>query len=304
MRLFDRYIAVDWSAANSPTTGPNSIWIAEAHADRRRVEPVNPATRAKAATDLRDRFLEALAAGDRILAGFDFPFGYPAGAANALAGDGDWRALWSWLFEVVDDADDNRSNRFAVANEANAEFDGGVGPFWGNGTKTEYSNLTRKKTRYRYHPIAERRRAEAIARSAQPVWKLAGAGCVGSQAMLGIARLEAMRRDPELGPKLAVWPFETDFDRDLSAPIVLAEIYPSLFDLSPFPDDVKDRAQVRAVVNAFRTADARGALRAMLTRPEGLRPVEEAAILNEEGWIVGVRERPKGAIRPNADYRG
>ena len=28
MPLFDRYAIVDWSAANTPTTGKDSIWIA------------------------------------------------------------------------------------------------------------------------------------------------------------------------------------------------------------------------------------------------------------------------------------
>ena len=32
MPIFDRYIAVDWSANNGPKTGRDSIWIAEATA--------------------------------------------------------------------------------------------------------------------------------------------------------------------------------------------------------------------------------------------------------------------------------
>lgn len=288
MRLFDRYIAVDWSAANVPRRGADSIWIAEARSDGRPVEPINAATRADALSAIAERLADAIAGGERVLAGFDFPFGYPEGAANRLVGGGGWRALWSWLFEAIEDVDDNRSNRFAVANAANAVFDGGVGPFWGNATKTEYPNLTRKKTRYRYRQLAERRRVEKIARSAQPVWKLAGAGCVGSQAMLGIARLEALRRETEMGPRLAVWPFETGFEENLSAPVVLAEIYPSIFDAPCASGEVKDCAQVRTVATAFQRADAMGALRSMLARPRGLADADVDAILEEEGWIVGV----------------
>ena len=44
MPLFDRYIAVDWSAANSPKRGKDSIWICE-FGPEGQVPSVNPPTR-------------------------------------------------------------------------------------------------------------------------------------------------------------------------------------------------------------------------------------------------------------------
>ncbi|MEP0509498.1 MAG: precorrin-8X methylmutase, partial [Aurantimonas coralicida] len=115
--LFDRYAIVDWSASNTPTTGKDSIWIAFAEregAETRLLETANPSTRSAAMAMLRQFFRDSLAENKRVFAGFDFPFGYPAGAAAAIAGTPDWRALWHFLAEAMQDRDDNFSNRFEV----------------------------------------------------------------------------------------------------------------------------------------------------------------------------------------------
>ena len=89
MALFDAFAIVDWSAANTPTTGKDSIWIALGEREEgafRLIETVNPPTRSAAMARLRQFFRDALAADKRVFAGFDFPFGYPRGAAGAIAG--------------------------------------------------------------------------------------------------------------------------------------------------------------------------------------------------------------------------
>jgi hypothetical protein len=104
---FDLIVVVDWSAASSPVTGANSIWIATSDGDLH-----NPPTRA-AAAHLLDHLLDGSAdgsqirgfastrgpasgprgrtpsdarrhAGRRVLVGVDVPFGYPAGTAALL----------------------------------------------------------------------------------------------------------------------------------------------------------------------------------------------------------------------------
>src|SRR5690606_21332706 len=84
MPIFDRYIAVDWSANNGPKTGKDSIWIGEATpaglcASR------NPATRSAAMADIDQTLLAARSRGERIMLGFDFVFGFPMGAAASIA---------------------------------------------------------------------------------------------------------------------------------------------------------------------------------------------------------------------------
>lgn len=278
--LFDRYIAVDWSAANTPRRGRDSIWIGDSAADA-----LNPPTRHEAMAILTDRLLAARAAGQRVLVGFDFVFGYPEGAAEAIAGAGGWSALWAYLAHAVVDEPDNSSNRFHVAAAINRRL--AAPHYWGHPHQHRYEHLWPRRPAA-YAGIPERRRAEAFARTAQPVWKLTGVGAVGSQSLLGIARLAGLRRHPVLGPQLAIWPFDTGFAEDLTRPITVVEIYPSLFPLVDPAVTPKDRAQVETCVSRFAALDADGQLRAFLGAPPNLSPAERDVLLREEGWIAGV----------------
>lgn len=314
MALFDRYIAVDWSANNGPKRGPDSIWIGE-WGPSGPVPSRNLPTRAAAMADLEQTLLSARARGERILLGFDFAFGFPSGTARTLsqpapppasptlplagrAGEGGdapqpWQSLWSLLSTLVEDTDQNLSNRFEVAEHLNR-----LGArFWGHPHGRTYTHLTPKKP-LAAHGLPERRAVEAHLSGPQPVWKLTGVGAVGSQTLLGIPRLEALRRHPVLGPDIAVWPFESDFERRLDRPILLAEIYPSLF--APMPGIVpRDRAQVETCVARYAGFDAAGALGTFLAAPAGLDPARRAIALSEEGWIAGVGQsalwQPAGA---------
>src|SRR5689334_9259024 len=110
---FDHYVIVDWSAANQPKTGRDSIWICHRGPHGERCE--NPATRHAAALLLSDILTKLAARGERALLGFDFPFGYPAGFAGRLGLAGQpWRAVWDELAGLIEDNANNRSNRFAV----------------------------------------------------------------------------------------------------------------------------------------------------------------------------------------------
>ena len=269
MTLFDRYIAVDWSAANTPRTGRDSIWIAESGRPS-----LNPPTRDEAMAIIRAR----LAEGGRVMLGFDFVFGYPRGAAEAITGVPRWDALWAEIAAHVVDRPDNSSNRFEVAAAFNRRL--GADHYWGHPHQHSYADLAPTKPAHGYVAVPERRLAEALARSAQPVWKLVGAGAVGSQSLLGIARLEQLRRDV---PGVAVWPFETDFERR-PAPITLVEIYPSLFPLTGHVLP-RDREQVETCVAHFAALDASGRLGKVLSAPADF---DRAVLLAEEGWIAGV----------------
>ncbi len=304
MPLFDRYIAVDWSAANTPRTGRDSIWIAE-WSQGRPGASINPPTRHAAMAVVTERLLAARAAGERVMLGFDFVFGYPAGAAEAISGvaraPGDtsplagedgrgegrpaWSRLWSTLHDLVVDSPDNSSNRFLVAAAINAHL--AAPHYWGHPHRHRYDHLAPRRPAA-YGTLPERRRAEILARTAQPVWKLTGAGAVGSQSLLGIARLEALRRHPVLGPGIAIWPFETGFADDLARPIAVVEIYPSLFPLDDPAVTPRDRAQVETSARRFAELDAEGDLATFLAAPAGMSDAERDIVLREEGWIAGV----------------
>lgn len=286
MALFDRYIAVDWSGSNSPSSGADSIWLGEAHRRGTSIQmlaSVNPRTRQTAMEVVRERIADARAAGHRLLIGFDFAFGYPKGAARLISGTDNWRSLWQSLATLVDDDKNNKSNNYAVADALNARFPSPGPRFWGRPAALDHPNLLTKKTGAVFTAIPERRLVEGIATGTKAVWQLHYNGSVGSQVLLGIPRLHALR---SLIDDLAIWPFETDFERDLTASVVVAEIYPSLFatDLSVLP---LDRAQVEAVATGFARFDAEDQLTELLAAPATLTSAERQAAVTEEGWIVG-----------------
>ncbi len=164
MTLFQRYFAVDWPANNGPKLGKDSVWIAEQGAGEHEVRSVNLPTRHAAMAHLRERFLAAVEAGERVLAGFDFPFGFPAGAAQRLAGQGGWAAptgslrrcepggvglggwaaLWKMLAQEISD---DEANRFEVACRLNERLGVGGARFWGapKSAATPHLDLDKKR---------------------------------------------------------------------------------------------------------------------------------------------------------------
>ncbi|MEO0764296.1 MAG: hypothetical protein AAFZ09_21255 [Pseudomonadota bacterium] len=120
MAGFDAVVVVDWSSAATPTTGKDSIWWAlHRVGDAAETRLENPATRAAAEAQLLDLLRDEIAAGRRVLIGFDFPFGYPEGFADAAFGPGAWRAVWAGLSETVQERPGNVNTRFAAAAEIN-----------------------------------------------------------------------------------------------------------------------------------------------------------------------------------------
>lgn len=108
--------------------------------------------------------------------------------------------------------------------------------------------------------------------------------------LLGIARLEGLRRDPRLAGRCRVWPFETGFDTDQVAgqpgQVVLAEIWPSMFPIRS-TEAVRDAAQVDSMVRLLHAVDRYGELAEWLT--PSLNAGERRVVLAEEGWTLGVR---------------
>ncbi len=285
--LFDRYIAVDWSANNEPKRGKDSIWVGTAVGGDDRVETVNISTRRQAEAWLQRELAQAVRAGARVLVGFDFPYGYPAGFAAALGAGGSWAGVWSYLAEQVEDDARNRSNRFFVAARINLTL-GADAPFWGRPVTQPHPDLPEKKTVI-YRHLSEWRRAELTLHAAglypQPVWKLAYAGSVGSQALLGIPVLHRLRWDAQLRDVSFVWPFEVTVPSLLPGTpgIVHAEIWPSAIPFDHEPGGCADERQVRAVVRQWQDQDRGGTLAGVFADVP-----DEEEIRREEGWILGI----------------
>jgi precorrin-8X/cobalt-precorrin-8 methylmutase len=288
--MFDTFAMVDWSAANGPRQGRDSIWICWHDRQGERLD--NPPTRHAAQALLCARLAAALGRGERVLIGFDFPFGYPAGCAARLGlGGPAWRALWDAIAGLVEDAPDNRNNRFAAAARLNERISGGPFPFWGcpQGKAGPFLAATRPG-RYQAEGLSERRLIDtrAYMPGAQPCWKLCYPGSVGGQALTGIPVVRALRDDPRWREEARVWPFETGLAAPDGARAVFAEIYPSLWPLAPEPGEPKDRAQVREVVRFLCARRQAGDLAALFAGDPGLTAGQRHIVESEEAWTLGV----------------
>jgi hypothetical protein len=290
-RLFDTYVMVDWSAAGRPRLGRDSIWYAVVGRDgtgQQLAALENPPTRDRAAADLSARLAALLDAGKRVLAGFDFPFGFPCGTAARLGFKGlSWRHMWQALSDGLEDAPDNRNNRFDLAERLNEQLSGEAFPFWGNVREENRRCLVRRGRRpHGPTDLRERRLCDLCLRTTQPVWKLAGAGAAGSQALTGIPRVWQLRRDPRFALRAHIWPFETGLRFDPRPQLLLAEIYPSQVAAPAIAGKPKDAAQVVAMARHFCALDDAGALETLFSGGR-LRGENRLCIEREEGWILG-----------------
>lgn len=304
LMLFDGYIVVDWSANNAPKLGKDSVWVCLLDAAGA-PETVNPGTRGEAEAIVRTSLHESVMLGRRVLVGFDFPYGYPRGLADALGLTGvSWRAVWRHLADAIDDDPvTNANNRFDVAAAINRCV--GYHVLWGRpGNSRELERLSEDlsvgKSRCHFGvdgpALAEYREVEHVLREsrtgsrrqARPhsAWQLTGAGCVGSQALTGIPVLERLVRDDVLAEVSAVWPFEVGVPHHPpgQASVVHAEIWPSFFDVRPQCGQALDQAQVVCVASELRERDRMGTLADLFAAPVASYPVA----CSEEGWILGV----------------
>lgn len=279
--MFDRVIVVDWSAANLPTSltnRANAVWIgchdAEGGAEW------HHRTRAGAEAQLLTLIDTSQTEGLRLLIGFDFAMGYPAGFALRLTGEARAQAVWNWLAGAVTDID-NRNNRFEVATRINALFPEGPGPFWSHPSGQTWPGLPFRRAGIDYEALglSVTRAAEAAVPRAKSPWMLFNPGSVGSQSLLGLPMIHRLSQRPGI----AVWPFAAP-----DAPVVLAEVYPSLLAgpvaiLANGDGLTADQAQVRLLARAFYR----------LARADRLRPFFDAPPeAAEEGWILGAHHAP------------
>lgn len=306
-RLFDVYMAVDWSSTNSrskASPSKDAIWVGERLASGVAGHE-NPGeayfrTRMDCWRRLRGRLLRHASRGLRVLIGFDFAYGYPTGFATALGLDRElppWRSVWDEISRQITDSDDNTNNRFETAAALNARCgESRPGPFWGCPAKRQQPTLSMKSPGFPYGvgprlDLERLRITDRTQRGVQEVWKLYGAGSVGGQALVGIPVVRRLRDEARFADFSRVWPFETGFTRDLTpdkGPFVLhAEIFPGNV---PDPLDtevIRDQAQVRAVAHWMSRLDEQGDLAQLFAAPDGLTSEDLEICTKEEGWILG-----------------
>lgn len=267
MPMFDSYLMVDWSAAAKPAKWPpgkDSIWWAAVQNGHETVV-THERTRAEAVDHLSLFLQREVVSGRRVLVGFDFALGYPAGLAEKVTGSGRARDLWKWLADEITDSQHKTKKereadefvRFDVAAKINAMYSE-AGPFWSRpkraGTRVPKAEPV-SRTCIR-HPLVDRaekpclcsdrpwpprhppyhRLTECFAFSGggrpRPVWQLFfPPGAVGSQVLMGMPRLWSLIHAPRVKKQAVVWPFDgltAPATRKGRACVVFVEIYPSI----------------------------------------------------------------------------
>ena len=305
-RLFDAYVIADWTAAEGKKLGENSVWIGVAKRDvrfRLYTETHNVATRAEGEALLNSILADHRKRGDRVLVGFDFSLGYPAGTAARLAlkDAPAWSAMWKFIASNIVDKPDNTNNRYQVAAKMNRLMTDEAWPFWGAPANQAQRWLTTTKPpktadRAVGADIPEYRATEDAVRKGklQPKsnWQMHGAGAVGGQTLVGIPMVRRLLE--ALGPAGAVWPFGTGW-RTLEAAdveplsVLVCEVWPSMWPVTPASGEFKDQAQVRTTALAFAEMDDKGDLAQAFGPAKGTDETLIAQVEGEEGWILGVK---------------
>lgn len=308
-RLFESYLAVDWSARSTPSPlrpTKDAIWVGEALApgleDTPFAEESYWQTRSACAAYVRDRLVHHVQLKRRVFLGCDFAYGYPTGFAKALGLTSDlpaWRRIWDEVARLLSDDEDNHNNRFDVAAEFNRRCGSLPGPFWGCSRNARLPTLssTSPAQGYPYRVASdlalERLRwADHQAKGVQPVWKLMGKGSVGGQSIVGIPMVRRLRDDPLLQAVSRIWPFETgllSYPTPTAGPSVLhGKIWPGVVHGALDPSlAIRDQAQVRAVVQWLRDLDTQDQLGGYFAPAANLSPEILRACVEEEGWILG-----------------
>ncbi|MBC7163537.1 MAG: molybdopterin guanine dinucleotide synthesis [Roseovarius sp.] len=236
-------------------------------------EPIYCRDRINAEARIAAIFEQEIQAGRRLLAAFDFPFGYPRGFARRITGSDDPLVLWDWIAARIKDAESGANNRFDVAEAMNAAFDG-PGPLWGKTHRDRWPGIPYDKKAIAFDEVPEKRTCDRIARTSSSCFQLCYNPTVGSQVLMGLPMLSRLRRMEGV----AVWPFEDWQD----ARVVLAEIWPGVINRTvkraEAAGGIRDAHQVSLLARALsRLPGAR--LADMMT---DLPP--EAA---EEAWVLG-----------------
>jgi hypothetical protein len=290
-RLFQAYVAVDWSAASKPAAGADSIWIGVLKRNVRfqmAFEAHNPATRTEAEGLLGAILDDLKRKGERAFVGFDFPLGFPRGTAAALKLGGEpWRALLDFIAKEVKDKPDNSNNRFQVGAKMNRLMTGGAFPFWGAPARDAQTMLSVKRVRdHSPEDLPEFRFCEQALNATSSIWKLYYQGSIGGQALVGLPVIKRMRD----ARAARLWPFETGWKALTTSDLegveaVFAELYPSQHQPKLQPGEIKDAAQVRGAVERFSALDERDQLAPLFgpAKDDARRNVVEG----EEGWILG-----------------
>jgi precorrin-8X/cobalt-precorrin-8 methylmutase len=138
---------------------------------------------------------------------------------------------------------------------------------------------------------------------AQPCWKLAYTGSVGSQSLTGIPVIRKLRDHAAWAEHARIWPFETGLrPPNDDTRVVFAEVWPSWWrkQIKAEYGPPNDQAQVRSVAGIFAEAVRANELAGWFCGDPSLSNEQRVQVETEEAWTLGVTapRRPQRSAPP------
>lgn len=286
---FERFVAVDWSGAESPAKS-GAIAMAECRAGSSRVNIINEV---KSRRDVAEMVAHYLKQESRTLIGIDCNFGYARAIGEKQFGKGyTFRDLWL----AVEESSHNLPDFYAKG-------------FWTHYVYAPYFWTGGKQDGFKLHRRQTENRCGALGYGfPESPFKMIGPKQVGKGGLAGMRFAHYIKE--KYGESVAFWPFE----RALAghARIVISEIYPRIFlrlaghgpkkvtqaaelkkvldiygcympDLAKFSDHQSDA--IVAAAGLKNLCGDRPDVPGEIAKPEGL----AARVAETEGWIFGVK---------------
>ncbi len=194
----NRVVAVDWSGAKSGAA--SKIWLAEVRDHRlTRLES------GRGRREIAEHLISEASANPNLVVGLDFAFSFPYWYVETL-GPKCVEDLWELVAEEGED--------WLLSCRP---------PFWGRPGK-------RKPDLSEYFRATEREASKSKGSNPQSVFKIGGAGAVGTGSIRGMPHLAILRKNG-----FSIWPFHK-----VKTPLLL-EIYPRLLTGSVIKSDFDER---------------------------------------------------------------
>ncbi len=258
MSTFARYIGIDYSGAETPTSSLKGlrVYIAEGEASPVEVQPPSSPRKYWTRRGIAEWLVERLAEDSPTLVGIDHGFSFPLRYFEVHALEPDWPVF----------LDDFQRHWPTDGDHTYVQFvrDGSAGHGAARMGNSRWRRLTEERAR------------------AKSVFHFDVQGQVAKSTHAGIPWLRFIRQETER--RIHFWPFDGwDIPAGLS---VIAEVYPALWSRSFATEDrTPDQHDAYSVAAWLSQADRDGSL--VVAFNPSLTPPERT-VAQVEGWILGV----------------
>ncbi len=261
MPAFERYIGIDYSGAQTPTSSLPGLRVYQATQTAEPEEVLPPPSPRKYWTrrEIAEWLLQKLSAGPPAIVGIDHAFSFPLKYFETH----DLPLRWpEFLVDFKLHWPTDEDTYVCFVREG----------MWGKAAARSGNRRWRRVTEIR-------------ARTPKSVFHFDVPGSVATSTHAGLPWLfDLWQNRGRLGLRIHFWPFEGWTVPAGSSAV--AEVYPALWNKS-FPTEgrTRDQQDAFAVAEWLRQADADGSLQRYFSPPEDLLERKTAEI---EGWILGV----------------